>query len=114
VNCDAKLSETYLGDALGAGSSSAYRLCQELKPRRSLLTAPGLFIRIVCVSRVPAMNEINRQRANAARCLRMAKSSQDEEEKQSWLAMAESWLTTVQLRSTAEDNSVSFESGAAL
>jgi hypothetical protein len=50
------------------------------------------------------MNEIKRQRANAARCLRMAKSAQDKEERQSWLAMAESWLTTVQLRSTAEDN----------
>jgi hypothetical protein len=50
------------------------------------------------------MNEIKRQRANAARCLRMAKSVEDKEEKQSWLAMAESWLTTVQLRSTAEDN----------
>ena len=50
------------------------------------------------------MNEINRQRANAARCLRMAKSAQDNDEKQSWLAMAESWLATVQLRSTAGDN----------
>jgi hypothetical protein len=50
------------------------------------------------------MNEIKRQRANAARCLRMAKSAQDKDEKQSWLAMAESWLTTVQLRSTVEDN----------
>jgi hypothetical protein len=34
----------------------------------------------------------------------MAKSAQDNDEKQSWLALAESWLTTVQLRSTAEDN----------
>jgi hypothetical protein len=50
------------------------------------------------------MNEITRQRANAARCLRMANSAQDNEEKQSWLAMAESWPTTVQLRSTAEDS----------
>lgn len=50
------------------------------------------------------MNEIKRQRANAARCLRMAKSAQDNEEKQSWLAMAESWLTTVQLRSTVGNN----------
>jgi hypothetical protein len=49
------------------------------------------------------MNEIKRQRANAARCLRMAKCAQDKEEKQSWLAMAESWLTTVQLRSTVKD-----------
>jgi len=49
------------------------------------------------------MNEIKRQRANAARCLRMAKNAQDKEEKQSWLAMAESWLTTVQLRSTVKD-----------
>ena len=50
------------------------------------------------------MNEIKRQRDNAARCLRMAKSAQNKEEKQSWLALAESWLTTVQLRSRAEDN----------
>ena len=34
----------------------------------------------------------------------MAKNAQNEEEKQSWLAIAESWLTTVQLRSTVEDN----------
>lgn len=51
------------------------------------------------------MSEIKRERANAARCLRMAKSAQDKEEKESWLAMADSWLTTVQLRSTAKDNS---------
>ena len=50
------------------------------------------------------MNEIRRQRDNAARCLRMAKNAQNKEEKQSWLAIAESWLTTVQLRSTVEDN----------
>ena len=50
------------------------------------------------------MNEIKRQRDNAARCLRMAKSAQNKEEKQSWLALAESWLTTVQLRSAAEGN----------
>jgi hypothetical protein len=50
------------------------------------------------------MNEIKRQRDNAARCLRMAKSAQNKEEKQSWLALAEGWLTTVQLRSTAENN----------
>jgi hypothetical protein len=50
------------------------------------------------------MNEIKRERANAARYLRMAKNAPDEEEKQSRLAMAESWLTTVQLRSTAEDS----------
>jgi hypothetical protein len=40
------------------------------------------------------MNEIKRQRDNATRCLRMAKSAPNKEEKQSWLALAESWLTT--------------------
>jgi hypothetical protein len=50
------------------------------------------------------MSESKKARADAAKCLRMAKSAQNKEEKQSWLAMAESWLTTVQLRSTAEDN----------
>jgi hypothetical protein len=31
----------------------------------------------------------------------MAKSAQNQEDKQSWLALAESWLTTVQLQSTS-------------
>jgi hypothetical protein len=48
------------------------------------------------------MNEIKRERANAARCLRMAKSAQNPEDKRSWLALAESWLTTVQLQSSDE------------
>jgi hypothetical protein len=32
----------------------------------------------------------------------MAKSTQSPEDKQSWLALAESWLTTVQLQSSDE------------
>jgi hypothetical protein len=48
------------------------------------------------------MNEIKRERANAARCLRMAKSAQNPEDKQSWLALAESWLTTIQLQPSDE------------
>jgi hypothetical protein len=50
------------------------------------------------------MNEITSERDFAARCLRMAKSAQNTEEKQSWLALAESWLTSAQLRSRSEDN----------
>lgn len=38
-----------------------------------------------------------RARLDAARCLRMAKSAQSPDDKHSWLALAESWLTTVQL-----------------
>ena len=48
------------------------------------------------------MNGIKRERANAARCLRMAKSAQNPEDKQSWLALAESWLTTIQLQPSDE------------
>jgi hypothetical protein len=33
----------------------------------------------------------------------MAKSAQNPEDKQSWLALAESWLVTVQLQSTPEN-----------
>jgi hypothetical protein len=48
------------------------------------------------------MAQIERARRDAARCLRMARSAQNPEDKQSWLALAESWLTTVQLQSTSE------------
>jgi hypothetical protein len=45
------------------------------------------------------MNQIidRRARQDATRCLRMAKSAQNPDDKHSWLALAESWLTTVQL-----------------
>jgi hypothetical protein len=43
------------------------------------------------------MSESERARVFAAKCLRMAKSARDVNEKHSWLAMAESWLITVQL-----------------
>jgi hypothetical protein len=44
------------------------------------------------------MTQTESARRDAARCLRMAKSAQNPEDKQSWLALAESWLTTVQLQ----------------
>jgi hypothetical protein len=39
----------------------------------------------------------------------MAKSAQNSEDKQSWLALAESWLLTVQLQSTSENFQVTEE-----
>jgi hypothetical protein len=48
------------------------------------------------------MTQNERARRDAAKCLRMAKSTQNPEDKQSWLALAESWLTTVQLHSSDE------------
>jgi hypothetical protein len=44
------------------------------------------------------MTQNERARRDAAKCLRMAKSAQTPDDKQSWLALAESWLTTVQLQ----------------
>lgn len=44
------------------------------------------------------MNEYDEERACAAECLRMAKSVRNEDEKQSWLALADSWVLTFQLR----------------
>jgi hypothetical protein len=44
------------------------------------------------------MNENDEDRACAAECLHMAKSVQNEDEKQSWLALTDSWLLTFQLR----------------
>jgi hypothetical protein len=49
------------------------------------------------------MTKVERGRRDAAKCLRMAKSAQNQDDKQSWLALAESWLTTVQLQSTSEN-----------
>jgi len=49
------------------------------------------------------MTKDERGRRDAAKCLRMAKSAQNQDDKQSWLALAESWLTTVQLQSTSEN-----------
>ncbi len=48
------------------------------------------------------MTENDEARAEAAKCLRTAKIARNEDEKQSWLALAESWLTTIQLQSAAE------------
>jgi hypothetical protein len=48
------------------------------------------------------MTQNERARRAATKCLRMAKSTQSPEDKQSWLALAESWLTTVQLQSSDE------------
>jgi hypothetical protein len=55
------------------------------------------------------MTQNERARRDAAKCLRMAKSAQNPEDKQSWLALAESWLTTVQLQSTSENFQVTEE-----
>jgi hypothetical protein len=49
------------------------------------------------------MTQNERARRDAVKCLRMAKSAQALDDKQSWLALAESWLTTVQLRSASKD-----------
>jgi hypothetical protein len=38
--------------------------------------------------------------ARAAECQQRAKNAQSDDEKQSWLALAESWLMTAQLRQT--------------
>jgi hypothetical protein len=38
--------------------------------------------------------------ARAAECQQRAKNAQSDDEKQSWLALAESWLMTAQLRKT--------------
>jgi hypothetical protein len=55
------------------------------------------------------MTEYERARRDAVKCLRMAKSAQNLEDKQSWLALAESWLSTVQLQSTSENFHVTEE-----
>jgi hypothetical protein len=39
--------------------------------------------------------------ARAAECEQRAKDAQSEDEKQSWLALAESWIVTAELRQTA-------------
>ena len=57
---------------------------------------------VLCGFRQCDMSQIERSRRDAAKCLRMAKSAQNPDEKQSWLALAESWLTTVQLQSGDE------------
>jgi hypothetical protein len=38
--------------------------------------------------------------ARAAECQQRAKNAQTEDEKHSWLALADSWLVTAQLRQT--------------
>jgi hypothetical protein len=48
------------------------------------------------------MAENDEDRARAVECLRKAKDARDETDMQSWLALAESWLQTVQLRQTGE------------
>jgi hypothetical protein len=48
------------------------------------------------------MTKNERARRAATKCLRMAKKNQSGEDKQSWLALAESWLTTVQLEPSDE------------
>jgi len=50
------------------------------------------------------MGENDVARHEAATYLRMAKRAQNDDEKQSLLALAESWLTTVQLQSTEEQS----------
>jgi len=50
------------------------------------------------------MSENDAARFEAAKCLRMAKRAENHEEKQSLLALAESWLTTVQLQPTEKQN----------
>jgi hypothetical protein len=44
------------------------------------------------------MIEIDEDRARAAECLRMAKRAGNEDEEQSWLVLAESWLQSAQIR----------------
>jgi len=58
------------------------------------------------------MTQNERARLDAAKCLRMAKSAQNPDEKQSWLALAESWLTTVQLQSSGAQFEVTEEEKA--
>jgi hypothetical protein len=44
------------------------------------------------------MYEFDIFQARAAECQQRAKSAQSEDEKQGWLALADSWLVTAQLR----------------
>jgi len=46
------------------------------------------------------MNEFDIFQARASECEQRAKDAQTEDEKQSWLALAESWLVTAKLRQT--------------
>jgi hypothetical protein len=48
------------------------------------------------------MTDDDEARAEAAKCLRTAKITRNQDERQSWLALAESWLTTIQLQPAAE------------
>jgi hypothetical protein len=44
------------------------------------------------------MSAFDIYRARAAECQQKAKTTQSDDEKQSWLALADSWLVTAQLR----------------
>jgi hypothetical protein len=46
------------------------------------------------------MRDFNHYMARAAECQQKAKSARNEEDKQSWLAMADSWRQTAELQQT--------------
>ena len=46
------------------------------------------------------MSAFDIYQARAAECQQKAKATQSEDEKQSWLALADSWLVTAELRRT--------------
>jgi hypothetical protein len=51
-----------------------------------------------CLRQNDRMYPFDIYQARAAECQQRAKNAQTEDEKQSWLALADSWLTTAQLR----------------
>jgi len=53
-----------------------------------------------------AMWEMDAYAARAAQCQQKAKATQSEEEKQSWLAMADSWRQTAELKRVLEQQKV--------
>ena len=60
-----------------------------------------------------AMYEFDIFKARAAECEQRAKNSETEDEKQSWLAIADSWHVTAKLRQ-AENPDRQFSAAAAL
>jgi hypothetical protein len=56
------------------------------------------------------MWELDVYAARAAECLQKAKGAKSEEEKQSWLAMADSWQQTAELKRVLERQKVFIES----
>jgi putative IMPACT (imprinted ancient) family translation regulator len=55
------------------------------------------------------MWEMDVYAARAAQCQQKAKATQSEEEKQSWLAMADSWRQTAELKRMLEQQKVFIE-----